>query len=331
MSYISVRNKLLVWLTVLTTAVLGACSPEESENHDINAKDYVTSTMNYQTDIGCEPDFAFASGDLYVFFNDYLDVYNYEGKLTSHKTGHKVVKADGGKRSMYFIDENKDLYSFDMQTDKSEKLLSKVCDISVGNWVNGAVTDDGKLYLWGENAAYYLGSPANKPTQYKSDVHWVDIESGLQHLLVLDDKGNVYESRTVESFTPITKIEALKDIESIYCCLENIAVGKNGHINYWFGDYGSDEHSLYTDSPEKMEAVLNGLKPDSFRLSGHYSIAIVGDEVFYWGYFGPSKYNKGEDNIRSPKYDSGLTDFDDIYCGSSTFVRKGKTVRIYKR
>ena len=57
----------------------------------------------------------------------------------------------------------------------------------------------------------------------------------------------------------------------------------------------------------------------------------AGDEAYFWGCFGPSKYNKGMDDVLSPKYDSGLTDFDDIYCGSFTFVRKGKTVRIYKR
>lgn len=297
--------------------------------HDINKQSYVTSTLNCQTDLGCVPDFAFASGDLYVFFNEYLDVCDLNGKCTSHTTGHKVVKADGGKKSMYFIDENKDLYSFDMKTDKSRKLLGGVCDISVGNWVNGAVTEDGKLYLWGENAGHYVAgsSPVNEPTEYKSDVHWVDIESGLQYLLLLDDKGNVYESRTTEDTYPIKKIDALKDIESIYCCSEKIAVSKNGHINYWKGDFGSDRYN----SSKKIESVLNGLKPTSFRLGAEYSIAIVGDEAYFWGCFGPSKYNKGMDDVLSPKYDSGLTDFDDIYCGSFTFVRKGKTVRIYKR
>jgi alpha-tubulin suppressor-like RCC1 family protein len=226
-------------------------------------------------------------------------------------------------------DENKDLYSFDMKTDKSRKLLGGVCDISVGNWVNGAVTEDGKLYLWGENAGHYVAgsSPVNEPTEYKSDVHWVDIESGLQYLLLLDDKGNVYESRTTEDTYPIKKIDALKDIESIYCCSEKIAVSKNGHINYWKGDFGSDRYN----SSKKIESVLNGLKPTSFRLGAEYSVAVVGDEAYFWGCFGPSKYNKGMDDVLSPKYDSGLTDFDDICCGSFTYVRKGKTVRIYKR
>jgi hypothetical protein len=78
-----------------------------------------------------------------------------------------------------------------------------------------------------------------------------------------------------------------------------------------------------------MPIVL--LPPTSFRLGARYSVAVVGDEAYFWGCFGPSKYNKGMDDVLSPKYDSGLTDFDDICCGSFTFVRKGKTVRIYKR
>ena len=79
-----------------------------------------------------------------------------------------------------------------------------------------------------------------------------------------------------------------------YCCSEKIAVSKNGYINYWKGDFGSDRYN----SSKKIESVLNGLKPTSFRLGAEYSIAIVGDEAYFWGCFGPSKYNKGKVKVK---------------------------------
>ena len=78
----------IVWLARNSRDGYGS---EAGGEHDINKQSYVTSTLKCQIDLGCVPDFAFASGDLYVFFNEYLDVYDLNGKCTSHTTGHKVV------------------------------------------------------------------------------------------------------------------------------------------------------------------------------------------------------------------------------------------------
>lgn len=272
---------------------------------------------------------------LYTFGNGVLKIYDADGKCEVHDFEHRVIKANAGNengRVICFIDSALDMYEFDLDNDRTEKLLSNVCDISYNGLMNGAVTTDAKLYLWGERAAKYIGESADKPREYKSDVRFKKVAFAYSHALALDSEGNVYECEPYGDDARFTKAEGLTDVEFIFCASENIAVEKGGQIHYWQGFADSGDSDPMKDDAAKIEQELIRIKPTSFCMCTSHAVVHDGKNAYRWGENGNSKDgSKSIEYIRSPREFRMAGDFDAIYCcGGVIYVRRGLIITGYK-
>ena len=284
-----------------------------------------------------EPDLVFSSPldrHLFVCIGNELRAYDNVGTYTKYSLDHTIRKACVC-RELYYIDDKQDLYKLDLETEKEEKLLNNVVDVSVSGYLGGAVTTDGKLYLWGKKVSQYLNvGDTSVPTEYKSDVHWKNIEFSNPHILALDDAGNVYESNTrTETVTTLKKVEGLGDITTIYSwTYGNIAVSKNGYMHYWIDCFNSSSKSPAIDDPNEIEKALNEIKPSSFMSGARYAVAFADNYAYVIGCNGESKENKGMNNSRNFILDETISEFDYTYCGfSDLYLRKGLEIKVVKK
>ena len=325
----SIRKAMSVMAMMLAAMLaLVSCSGSHSESSselDFN----FGSSETFQ--IHRDADLIFASpmrDSLFAVHGDDLYEYDKNGECTLHEIGHKITQASYWG-DFYFIDDEQDLYRLDLQTDKSERLLGKVSDVSAGSYLCGAVTEDGKLYLWGKKAGKYFDKQDNLsvPTEYISDVHWKDAEFGNQHALALDDSGNVYETSTgSDEVTPLKKIDGLKDIETV-CCYTygNLAVEKGGYIHSWSGLFDSQQYSA-----EKVEKILNDVKPTHYSPGSKFIVAYNDTQAYHWGYAGLSNVNKSTIEHSSPTKIPFFSDYDNIYCGGFViYLQKGTKIVSY--
>ncbi len=323
---------LLIVMPIVTVLAIVLCivaaktndkPKDEKEGFELD-----TDSVNSFT-ICRDPDCVFVSGNsLYVCKNGVLMIYDEDGDSKDYDLGLNIVRGEYAGDSLYLIDDKYDLYEFDTESKKTELVMNSVSDVSAGGYISGALTTDGRLFMWGEMAGQYVGQSGNvtKPTEYKSDVHWSKIAFGSHHMLALDDNGNVYEAYLHDKQQKqLKKIEKLNDISQIYCRAENIAVSKDGTIHYWINTFGSDGSDPMTDDPDKIEKVLNELKPTHFSLYYDCSIAYDDENAYFWGTSGVSRENKSIEHIRSPKLCKSLTDFDSIYCGGNVIFKKNGT------
>lgn len=303
-------------------------SKSESQNESKNEGIELDTDSVNSFAICKDPDCVFLSnGSLCVCKNGVLMMYDPSGDCKEFDTGLDIVKGESGDK-LYFIDGKGGLYGFDTESQKTELVMNGVSDVSLGGFVNGVLTTDGRLFMWGEKAGVFVGQigDVTKPAEYKSDVHWTKIAFGTYELLALDDNGNVYEAYLRdEKQTQLKKIEQLKDISQICSRAETVAVSKDGTIHYWIGAFGSDNGDPMIDDPDKIEKVLNELKPTHFSLYYGQSIAYDDKSAYFWGESGLSRTTKSADNVRSPELCRSLTDFDSIYCGGNVIFKKNGT------
>lgn len=314
-------------LTVLAIVLCIVFAKTSDTKKDGENEGFLLDTDSVNTFAICrDPDCVFIFGNnLCVCKNGVLMIYDKNGSSKDYDLGLNIVRGEYAGDSMYFIDDKDDLYEFNTKSEKTELVMNSVSDVSMGGYINGALTTDGRIFMWGETAGRFVGQNGNvtKPTEYKCDVHWTKISFGTHHMLALDDSGNVYEAYLHdEQQKQLKKIEKLNDISQIYCRAENIAVSKDGTIHYWINTFGSGISDPMTDDYDKIEIVLNELKPTHFSLYFSHSIAYNDNNAYFWGEEGPSRENKSVDYIRSPKLCKSLTNYDSIYCGENVIFKK---------
>lgn len=114
----------------------------------------------------------------------------------------------------------------------------KVTKVAISSKSAAAITEDGKLYVWGPSSDNLSGD--NIP-----DIEGkpVDIQGGTDHLTVLDDKGNIYSwGNNGYGETDSPKEGKFTKIYSNY--FNNYAVTEDGKIETWGLDgfrFGSDD------------------------------------------------------------------------------------------
>lgn len=285
-----------------------------------------------------EPNYIFSSNnsnDLFVCIGNELRVYDKEGKYFSHKTNGTLVKASEGGGIIYYINDKQKLYMLDMKTDNTNYILDGISDVSISYDLNGAVSPDGKLYLWGNKAKDFYNSQKDctQPLLYESNIKWKEIKFSYRYALARDDSGCVYECDLFsEGLKSFHKIESLNNIDSIYGGYGNIAVSKSGTIHYWFGLFNSKDFDPMIDNPWDIEKELNNIKPSRFDFSSAFVVAYNDNDAYFWGENGYSSPNKGIDYIRTPTLDPDLKDFDNLYCGYSiVYLQKGLDIRIVQK
>lgn len=317
-------------LAIVLCVVIAKISDTKNGGED-NSEGIELDTDSVNSFMICkDPDSVFVSGSsLCVCKNGVLMIYDKNGDSKEFDTGLNIVKGVGGD-SLCFIDDKGGLYEFEPESKKTELLLNGVSDVTQGGAAYGAVTTDGKLYLWGKDVGKYVGTAVKgtvaRPTEYKSDVHWKALSFKTQHLLALDDKGDVYESERYEdNDTSLKKAEGLKNIAQIHCGTDNIAVSEDGHITVWQGIYGTDAKPVYTDAPKKIEDKLNSVKPTHFEFGGKYDIAYNDNGAYFWGISGLSRTTKSVDSTGVPTLVKSFGDYDSIYCGGNVIFKKNGT------
>lgn len=335
---------LLIIMPIVTVLAIVLCvviakMDSKSEDESKSESQNESKSEGFELDTDSVNSFAICKGPDCVFVSDnslcvckngVLMMYDKNGDSKEFDTELNIVKGIGEGGSLYFIDDKGGLYGFDTESEKAELLLSGVSDVTHGGTVYGAVTTDGKLYLWGKDVGKYVGTAVKgtvaRPTEYKSDVHWKALSFKTQHLLALDDNGNVYESERYEdSDTSLKKAEGLKDIVQIHCGCNNIAISKDGHISVWNGIYGSDVMPVDTDAPKQIEDKLNDVKPTHFEFGGKYDIAYNDSGAYFWGVSGLSRENKSTDSKGTPTLVKSFGGYDSIYCGGNVIFKKNGT------
>lgn len=300
-----------------------------------------------------EPDFVFTAdvcNDLFVKIGSELRIYGEGTGYTSEYIENDIIKAGEygtpyardmdhytwhNQRKLWFIDTNNDLYVYDTVRDTQKLKMEGVADFYCDSKEYFAVLCDGTVKVWGEYAYRYLGTPDEEPVlepctlEGVSDI--ISIARGNQDILLLDKNGNVYQSRHIRDYvyTPFEIVEGLSGITEIYSGYGNGAVSESGEVYYWFDSPSSDVVVPDVDKTEDITRRLNELGVNHISVMPKYSIGYNDkEEVYKWGYVGPSKTSKDEIYYRTPTKLRTIDRFDDIYTGyMDIYVKDGLNIR----
>lgn len=182
------------------------------------------------------------------------------------------------------------------------KRVKKVILSNKGWNKTAAITEDGDLYMWGDNSAYGLGIGENSDNSKSyntpqkvngiSDVSDVSICGSTTTAITSSGKvyawGNIYEYRDqMTHYTP----EEVKNIEHISGQITKIqfsqagytALTENGDLYAWYYSDMDENYAGRNDSEDKMipKMILSNIK--SYE-SGATSFAVTkSGEVYSWG------------------------------------------------
>ncbi|XP_076674441.1 uncharacterized protein LOC143372273 [Andrena cerasifolii] len=187
-----------------------------------------------------------------------------------------------------------------------------LCEKSIKTFAHGssshvlALTDDGKVYSWGNNSQYQLGNKADN-TNFSatpalvqgnlSHTFVVDIACGHFHSLALTGDGQVYEwgiYRDKQCFgsyimTP-RKVQSTFDGKRIVCIScggsYSMAVTADGEVYGWgdneFGQLGIGNYN-YQEQPCKV-TELTGIVIEKVMCGSEHTLALSNAGILYtWG------------------------------------------------
>ena len=120
-----------------------------------------------------------------------LRVYDKEGNTFRIKSCVALAKASEGGGIIYYINDKQKLYMLDMKIDNTKYILDGISDVSTSYDLNGAVSRDGKLYLWGNKAKDFYNSQKDCTwlLLYESNIKWKEIKFSYRYALARDDSG----------------------------------------------------------------------------------------------------------------------------------------------
>lgn len=252
-----------------------------------------------------------------------------------------IVQIAGGSGHTLILDNNGHVYSCGLnskgQLGCSEETLKfelidilkefKIVQISCGWDFSAAVSECGKLFVWGNNAYTQLGLgksitctgiPSRLQVSQKLATGFQEISCGLRHMAVITKEngllvagtgskgqlglGNNYNDN---NYLSITKVPDLEDVKSVACGQHHtLALKTDGTVLSW-GDNKYGQVGLSTDIPTAL--VPSSILIDSTLKEVHagwtHSAALTSDgEIYLWGRNSYSQLGmEGEDSSKPQK------------------------------
>lgn len=234
------------------------------------------------------------SNKLSVIVKGEIYLYDENEDYRIIKTPFNVAYVSMGNEKFLIIDDNNNLYEYDINNQIiSDVILTDIKTCSVGDNYYGAVTNSGKLYMWGDNQYGQLGINREDYIDEPICIDYVnnidEVVCGYTYTLLRTTDGNVLESggdygdNNLYRFTSILK---LRDVQHIFSGgYGNLAVDREGIVTYWWNRFDSDISNPMIDTNENIanNCVKSGVKNFSFGGSFNLGINELTGEVYYWG------------------------------------------------
>ncbi|XP_039595900.1 regulator of chromosome condensation isoform X1 [Polypterus senegalus] len=297
----------------------------------------------------------------------------------------EIVQAEAGGMHTVCLGKSGTIYTFgcndegalgrDTNEEGSEmvpakvELNEKIIQVSAGDSHTAALTEDGRVYIWGSfrdnNGVIGLLEPLKpcaKPVQFKMDHAVVKIASGNDHLMMLTAGGILYSSgcgdqgqlgRVPELFTNRGGRRGLERLlvpqcikfkgkgrvlfSDVFCgAYFTFAVSREGHV-YGFGL--SNYHQLGTVSnnscftPINLTAFKNSTKSwVAFSGGQHHTVCLDSEgKVYSLGRaeYGRLGLGKEAEEKRIPTLVPVLTDVISVACGASVSYAVTRNGHLY--
>lgn len=284
------------------------------------------SKVHVAPDPQCTVLYAVINGDVYL-----CSIQNIEGDIRDRRYGltyekinipfkvHDAIFLNNLCTEMLLIDLNRNLYEFDIDSNKlSDILLTNVDTVSSSPSRFSAITKDGKLYMWGKNTAGELGLDTNKDIEKPTLIDYVDdvkkVVTYSSYTFLLTENGDVYEAGVISPDNISHKFLKVADFKNI----KNI--GQAGNENFVVCGDGTVymSHHGFTDNTSHIvdEFTKKGIDtfPEYNYGFSHVGINSKNKKVYYWG-----KDILNWENIRDnkeieiPAEIRGIRNYDGIY------------------
>lgn len=215
-----------------------------------------------------------------------LGIENAEESMTPQKIPslHNIVDVAAGYMFSLAIDKDGNLYGWgtdyygelgigssqdEKDTPVKSPYLNNVKQIVAKTWFAAALTQDGKVFMWGQNSDGVLTTEneyESIPVQIKGLDNIISIDSGDEYMMALDRNGNVYTwggnaegelgDGTTQSRSTPQKVSGLSDIIAIAAGSKTaFALAKDGTLYGW-GDNSdhliSKENETIVTTPTKI-------------------------------------------------------------------------------
>lgn len=132
-----------------------------------------------------------------------------------------------------------------------ESLNGKVADISVGPSFSVAASTDGKFHIWGKTRVSSVIDVRNLPRDESKKLinmgNVVRVAAGYDHIVVLNDQGQVYawgSDRQQQSNVPI-EVRQLKNIKDVYAGYQASLVLTEDGKSFYFGNQMNNDYYAY--------------------------------------------------------------------------------------
>ncbi|HHT9121450.1 MAG TPA: RCC1 domain-containing protein [Candidatus Wunengus sp. YC63] len=174
--------------------------------------------------------------------------------------------------------------------------------VAAGGFHSLYLTEEGKIWAWGDNSKGQLGlgntKSTNTPTELTIETSFGIITAGASHSLAIDADGNVYAwgdyskeqlgtgTTTINTPTPI-KIDELTEIKAVDAGEgHSLALDEDGNIWVWgsnsAGQLGNGTTTA-SNKPVRPE-VEDGVTFSAIAAGGLHSVALASDNsIWTWG------------------------------------------------
>uniref|UniRef100_A0A1I8AKH5 HECT domain-containing protein n=1 Tax=Steinernema glaseri TaxID=37863 RepID=A0A1I8AKH5_9BILA len=197
---------------------------------------------------------------------------------------------------------------------------TRIIQIAAGQNHSAAVSDDGRLFVWGRNAEFQCArtGPASitKPSRVVEITEAVQVACGANSCLALQQSGTVYVwgSFLAESFAVPRVVSIFSRIPVVQISAGDdhfVAVTSAGFVYAWGrNEYGQCGTGDTTDHAKpKLVKQLNTMKTVSVSCGGNHTVALTKDgRLFSFGYnvFGQLGTGRKEEAQPDPQLVSEL-------------------------
>ncbi|MGI6315300.1 MAG: ABC transporter permease subunit [Christensenellales bacterium] len=184
----------------------------------------------------------------------------------------------------------------------------KIVKIVSGVSFSVALTDDGKLTIWGTESNIYLKDSSDYIMTIPREIqekHIVDITCGGQHVLVIDDEGEVsgwgyYGSGQTSVPDKVAKVfeeEGVKPKQMLAATQWSAIVGTDKKLYFWGGTQSTLNFRIKSSYQGHIEKVVAG-DNNMLLLLDDGTIAVIGDRGTEMAMNIPEALAAGEVNVK---------------------------------